>query len=657
MVAGCSGDLAGGAPDADTDELETSGPPDSDGEGTGGLTGGGGDETGAADDDGGAPSANDSDGLDCGPDQVLVGDECISCIAASNGMSADIPVTSFALQATFNGAEAPQSSAEDGYFVLRAPSGEDIVVVGRTSFDELSTTLLPGHYDLYWQHDSGGSFVPRNKNARLGGLAIMRDGTISVTGDEAWKLDGSTLVIDVPMVELSGAFLFNGSAAPDSSAEHGDVFLVDPATGDEVFVGDTRDGDFNVKLIPGDYEIHYRGEATGGITPANHDARVGAMSLSTDTPEPVFDIDIDVVTVSGQFMINDAPAPPSSAERGRVTIREQFTGEMIELGSTHDGSYSLALARSRYDVLYQFQQGGGIVPRNKAAVVATLDLGQSQATTASLDIDVPVVALSGTFTVGGQAPPTDAANVGEIVLRSIDGEDEVVLGDTSNGTYAVLVVPGDYEAVYRQKTSAGLVPINTNARLRDVTVTTGGTVDLDVPFAPVSGGVTLNGATPPASEYDDGRIYLRNAATGDSVLIGSTRLGAVGGLVVPGEYELSYAVEAAGVSVPQNAEAYLGQVTVVENEPLQLPVEISSGLLTAAVTVEGQAPVPSADDIANLRLLDTATGDELTVGAVADGDFAVPLTAGRYVLLYEAQQTTLLPANQRAVLGCYDLGL
>ena len=108
-------------------------------------------------------------------------------------------------------------------------------------------------------------------------------------------------------------------------------------------------------------------------------------------------------------------------------------------------------------------------------------------------------------------------------------------------------------------------------------------------------------------------------------------------------------------SVPQNAESFLGQVTVEEGLPLDLPVQISSGVLSAAVTVQGQSPQPGAADHALLKLLDTATGDELPLGTVDNGGFSVPLTSGRYVLLYEAQETTTLPANQRAILGCYDL--
>jgi hypothetical protein len=300
-------------------------------------------------------------------------------------------------------------------------------------------------------------------------------------------------------------------------------------------------------------------------------------------------------------------------------------------------------------------QGSVLVPRNEAAIVETLAVPPGDAT---LDIDIPTMTLAGNFTVDGGTPPTDPANVGELSLRSVDSDDEIVLGETVDGNYSALVIPAQYEIYYRQKTSSGLVPANTNAWLGTVDLTTGAVPgDIDVPYAPVAGAVLLNGATPPTSEYDDGRIYLRNAQTDDSVLLGSTRLGSVASLVVPGTYDVYYAVESAGAVVPQNSQAYLTTVQVVDGVPLDLPLDISTLTMAGTITVAGVAPPGGDTDRAILYLEDRATDDVIHLGEIASGSFALPLTAGSYVLYYEMLQTTgQVPGNQRAAIACYTLG-
>jgi hypothetical protein len=169
--------------------------------------------------------------------------------------------------------------------------------------------------------------------------------------------------------------------------------------------------------------------------------------------------------------------------------------------------------------------------------------------------------------------------------------------------------------------------------------------------------VTVNGAPPPASEYDDGRIYLRNLETDDSVLLGSTRLGAISGLVVPGQYEVYYSVETAGQIVPLNAGAYIGTIEVQPDVPVDLPVDIRTHDFAGVVTINDGAPPASDADRGLLLLEDAETDDVIQLGEVAAGSFSVPLMSGTYVMYYEVLQSSGgVPVNTHAAIGCFELG-
>ena len=46
------------------------------------------------------------------------------------------------------------------------------------------------------------------------------------------------------------------------------------------------------------------------------------------------------------------------------------------------------------------------------------------------------------------------------------------------------------------------------------------TINIDIPARPITGTFTMDGETPPASQYESGRVYLRDFRSGDQVLLG-----------------------------------------------------------------------------------------------------------------------------------------
>ena len=302
-------------------------------------------------------------------------------------------------------------------------------------------------------------------------------------------------------------------------------------------------------------------------------------------------------------------------------------------------------------MVYRRLVGGDQVPVNTAAVVDVLD---ASGDAAEHDIDVQTAIVSGTITVGGGAPPTDPSNDGLLLLRNAETGDEARLGNTHDGAYSRRVVRGAYDVHYRQETSSGGVPVNTNAWLQAVEVQGGSSLDIDVPMVTVSAAITLNGQPPPDSAYDDGLLYLRNEQSGDSVLLGNTRLASLQRPVVPGTYELFYVVEAAGPTVPINAEAHLGTVDVASSPDLMVDIPVTT--MVADLTVDGAAPPASVYDQADLFLQDVGTQDLIHLGRLGLGVLSRTLTAGTYVLVYRGLTSTgQVPVNVDAGLACIEL--
>ncbi len=593
----------------------------------------------------------------CPNGEAAVGLTCLPCAKHEGGVLTDIEAVSIVVAVTIDGNAPPPSLAERGQLVLVDRLRGDEAVVGDTAAGPLAATVIPGDYELHWRHIAGSALVPQNSNASLGRVGLDAAGQLRLSEDSKFQIDEEgTLVVDIETVEIDIDASYNDTPAPPSLAENGELRLVDPATGDEVSLGETATDDLTARVIPGVYELHYAARNTASIAPRNPDAFVTTVDAFDTTP---IEVTIPVVTLAGEFRFDGVVAPASTAERGRVALRDVVTGAEIDLGFTNEQTYSAPVVAGNYELVYRHVQGGGVVPRNASAILEAVQAAPRPATTGPqpLDVEIPTVAIAGAFTVGTAAPPTDPANVGDVTLRSPDSEDEVLLGETAAGAYAVRIVPATYDIFYSQKTSSGLVPANTNARLDTVDVAAGELPgDIDVPFAPVTGAVMLNGSTPPASEYDDGRIYLRSPSTGDSVLLGNTRLGSVDGLVVPGTYDVYYVVETAGELVPQNTGAYLDTVVVDGAAGLDLPVALTSYDLGGAITVQGAAAPSGPTDQALLTLEDVASDDTIFLGGLG-GEVSAPLTAGTYVLYYQMLQTSgALPANQRAALACYVLG-
>lgn len=658
-LAGCSSDA--GITDVGTAGGTTSygsGPEAGDSVATAGLddsgTAGGGSTAGPQ---GGDETGSDACNLDCGEGGYCDFDElgapicacldgyaayglrCLPCTPTSGVLDVDVPSVQVSATFTLGGEPFPPSAYEHGRILLRDPATGDELVLGDTRDGGGEVTVVPGTYALTYAWIDGDSVVPRNRRSELATVEIPDVGS-------------HELAVDVPVVELTGNLTFNGNTPPASQYENGSVVLVNTTTGDEVALGDTRDGEYRVRVIPGSYSPRYRAKVAENVAPINRDARVGDdVFVEEGVASQTLHFDVPVTTLVGEFTIDGAAPPPSLYENARIVLRNPGTGDEVELGQTRDGSYSVPVVTGSYQLVYQRLQGGEEVPVNRSALIDEVTL---ESTAQALDVEVSTAVVTGAITVGGNVPPSNPADDGLLLLRNPVTGDEAQLGNTADAFYSQRVVRGSYQVYYRQETSGGGVPVNTNAYLQEIEIQGGGALDIDVPMVTVSASVTVGGQAPPSSVYDDGVLYLKNRDTGDSVLLGNTRLAALERPVVPGTYDVLYVVEAAGPTMPINARSRLATVDVAEASALAIDIPVA--VLQGGITVGGEVPPQSAYNRAVLLLHDVATEDVVYLGATEQGSFARTLTAGTYVLVYQALATTgLLPANTNTGLACLEL--
>jgi hypothetical protein len=576
---------------------------------------------------------------ECFDDYEPLGLTCVQCKAIGTPYDIDVPMIEVTGTITVNGFSPPASQYDDANIYLRNKGTGDEVFLGNTHDESFAAAVVPGTYDVYYELEDGGTLVPVNERARLQTVVLTDSGALNV---------------DIPAVALSGTITMNGGPPPQEVYQNGYVYLRNRVTKDAVRLGETRDGSFVVPVIPGDYEVFYVLKEGGMQVPANANARLEQAAIP-NTPEAgaTLDIDIPAVILRGDFTINGSTPPDSQYDTGAISLRNE-TGDEVLLGATREGNFRLAIVPGRYDVYYSVTQAGSTVPMNKEALMGTVDVPPTFEVDVVRNVDVATVSVSGDFLVDNAPPPAATNDDGVVLLHDPTTGDEMVLGNTHDGSYERILVPGTYDIHYSQTTSSGGVPQNTNAKLGTVDLVTPTAQNVNIPTVQVTGTITVGGQPPPLTQYDDGRLYLRNAETGDSVLLGNTHEGGFSALVIPGTYDVHYALETGGTDVPVNNDAYVQTVEVEAGVPLQIDIDVID--LVGNFLVGGIPAPPTITDFGRVYLEHTATRDAVYLGSTNDGSYGQRLVTGRYLLYYRQQNANgQVPTNTNAGLACLDI--
>jgi hypothetical protein len=548
-------------------------------------------------------------------------------------------------------------SSDIGYGLKLITADGDAVLVAVANVASFSSRVIPGAYDLAYVSNGSASTVSAPMNRQ----SIVRRGVVVAPS-------GVTVVsADVPTVSVSGLLTVGGLPVLDSS-DHATLELINPLDAtlfDTLLMGNTVSGSYAVNAVPGTYDLRYISDwlmpyAPGERTPLNNGAIVKRLVYPASGPVTL-DIDIPVATVSGVVTVNGAA--PTRSNDGMLTLWGRGPGNgvdlgILDIGHAADGQYAVKVIPGTYDLYFQ----GGGSPRNRFALLRR-GIVISAGPTNALDIDIKAATVTGAITIGGVAGGS-ATDRGAIYLYrgGLDLEDGVLLGYTDASSYTVQVVPGTYDVYYMSdETTVGLknAPRNKWAKIGgNVVIPATGTTTLnvDVPFATVTGSLTINGASRPTSPANRGAYYLRNAS-GDEARLAYTNATSYTARIVPGTYDLYYRIfDFAGSpgALPSNGSAKLQAGIVVAPGANVVDVDLPIVTVTGAFTINGAA-VSDPDD-AGAILLRSDQGEMITIGKTSQLTYSVGLVPGAYDVYYASDGSGVVaPGNGNAKLRCFDV--
>ncbi|KIG17666.1 putative hemagglutinin/hemolysin-related protein [Enhygromyxa salina] len=557
-------------------------------------------------------------------------DACGACqlLDAAASHELELEIVSFEGQFLLAGAPPPKLEYDDANVWLENHRTGDRAFVGNTHDLSFAVRVTPGIYDVIYEVETPGTLMPQNARAWLGQVALF---------DPLEAAD-----INIPVASYSGAITLAGAPPPALEYDDANILFRDHGTGNEVVAGNTHDGSYSVRLVPGTYDVVYRVETPGPVIPRNDGAVLETVNVEFSA---VDNIDVPSVALEGTFTINSAPAPASEYDDANIVLESQTAGT-VALGNTHDGGYALNVIPGSYEMVYMHDTGPN-VPQNKRARFGSFDVFAPEVK----PIDIEMVQLSGALMINQVAAPASEFDDGVVYLRGVNSDDEVLLGNTHDGAYLVNLMPGTYDTYYSQETSGGTVPDNKHARVSTgTTVVNTGEVevhDVNVAAVAISGAFTFAGGPPPASDYEDGRIYLRSTTTDDAVLLGNTHDGSYAAVVVPGEYEVFYVQEAGG-AVPGNQNAMLQSVSIGMAASYDFDVPIVS--LNGKIVVQSGAAPANASDGGQLYLR-TPGGDSVLLGE-SFAAYATNLVAGTYGVYYRSEASVTMPENENGRFAC-----
>ena len=213
-------------------------------------------------------------------------------------------------------------------------------------------------------------------------------------------------------------------------------------------------------------------EATTGlkIAPRNKLAKIAGNVVIPATGTTTLNVDVPFATVTGSLKINGMDRATGTIDRGVYLLRNA-SGDEARLAYTNAMTYTARIVPGTYDLYYRLYEGSGLsslLPRNATAKLQT-GIVVAPTGTNVIDVDLPVVTVSGALTINGAAA-SDANDAGAIFLRSDQGE-MIRLGATSALSYSVGLVPGAYDVYYAADRSGTTAPGNGNAKLRCFDVT------------------------------------------------------------------------------------------------------------------------------------------------------------------------------------------
>jgi hypothetical protein len=512
--------------------------------------------------------------------------------AGAQTLDIDLPVTRLTGRITYAGgawpATSPFGGAAVGYLSRLYLRARDTGVphrLGTVTYagqaapftlvpgsDEYATDVVAGEYDILYLRGEVDGFVWSRKDGDpvVNGLQVLRT---------VWLRPGRyTLDVDVPLTTLTGRLTLNGGTWPQRSGPNAAITFSDPSfflrshetqamhpiaiidyNHASPYERSAQSDNYLALALPGVYDLIYVRGLREGVawTRFEQDPIVNAYKrLRTVTIQPgrqTLDIDVAFGAISGQITLGGAPWPATSTRGGdfyrwapSFFLKEPDTGVLHRIATVTHGStppyalvagsdrYATTVPTGTYDLIYIRGEQQGVVSRqldgdpvvNGHRILRSVTVSPGAQT---LDLDLPVMTLSGRLTLDGGAWPETTAYPQARPAFFLRAHDTEVLHDLAQLPYSAsppyarpagsenfrtTMVPGRYDILYARRLSEGGVleqtdddPILNGYRiLGQVTLSANSRpIDIDVRGTAVAGTLTIHrGATWPMSSPSSG---------------------------------------------------------------------------------------------------------------------------------------------------------
>jgi hypothetical protein len=580
---------------------------------------------------------------DCAPLDVALESPDVGRVICCHPVDSDFPeiaTSEVAVTVTIDGETPLDAEYDSGLLFLEEVTTGDRALLGSTADKAFSVRVFPGRYRVIYEVDRALEKVPINTRAVIGEPVVVAS-------------SADALDVAITTVTLTGALLIDGSAPVPSPYDAAKLELYDAQTDSRTAILDTsKTSSINARVIAGEYELRYAATDPGLMLPRNGDAILQTVEVPTLPTYGLGDIAVASVALDAELTI-DGEAPPSSEfDNAGVYLVDRDTGDRIFVGETRNGKLGPARVLGgetrRYDLRYAALKSQTVPTNQWSLLAADVDAGAVPAS-----IDLPTAIVSGSVEIdGGPAPQGEPEESALISLARSD--DRAPLGATKDGPFQRRVLALDsYDVIYGHEASGGVVPANNQARVAEDYVA-GDALAINVTTTLLSGTIKVGGAVPPASAYDNGRLFLRSA-DGDVVALGETRFGSYQRRVVSKVYDVVYSVDTPGGTVPSNVDYVVQQIDLATDPVAEksVAIDVPAEPFSVALNFDN-----SASGYERGRILVRLEGTEelLYVGEIADGDVAYlsgTLIPGTYGIFYQADRGGLgIPANQGAMISC-----
>ncbi len=616
--------------------------------------------------DTGADAGVEAD-LDAGASDALPVDpsDCGIALEQSGSLDIDIPTVTVGGAITWNGGPIPQGGTSPQLRLARAGTAETGVLVdlgeARASGSTYQVRVVPGSYDVLYDYDACSvAAFPCQRGVRVrAGVSLTVDGTLD---------------LDLRTARITGRATLDGASLPSASYDLPKISLRggDGSTGIFADLEDLASGLYDVELLHGTYDLLYQEPDTrcsGDPFPCQEGVRL--QSGVSVTGDGSLDLDIDTIRVTGRVTLDGANPPAASYEPPCVRLRgsDGSLGTLVDLDNAADGVFDARFLAGTYDLLYDEPDSdctGTPYPCQERAVLRS---GAAMTADGTLEVDIATLRVTGQVTLDGATPP--ASNSGRrpsITLRSHDGSGAgvlVQLEHVSGGAYDVRLLPGTYDLLYALDPAwcgGPPYPCQTGrVLLSGVTISTNGSLDVDIATRRLTGVVTLNGGALPATGTARPELLLRgsDASTGILARLQDAPSGSYDIRILPGEYDLLYRRNV--VSCPTDPYPCQDGVVIREGQTIasdgSLDVDLPVLRLTGLISLDGE-PLPAASSRGAIALIgaDHSTGRLIDLDRTAGDTFDASVFAGIYAVLYDhldpACIGTSYPCQRRALFAC-----